>query len=74
MTYKHLILQFGIMSCTAKTAKYCTQVSYQPVVVIQQGAKRKMYQKRDYGTLMTDFIDMAVNSQGEFTFNYNILI
>ncbi|KAH9635519.1 hypothetical protein HF086_013046 [Spodoptera exigua] len=55
--------KFGIMSCTAKTAKYCTQVSYQPVVVIQHGAKRKMYQKRDYGTLMTDFIDMAVNSQ-----------
>ncbi|KAF9409909.1 hypothetical protein HW555_010841 [Spodoptera exigua] len=56
-------VNFGIMSCTAKTAKYCTQVSYQPVVVIQHGAKRKMYQKRDYGTLMTDFIDMAVNSQ-----------
>ncbi|CAH0702556.1 unnamed protein product [Spodoptera exigua] len=56
-------VNFGIMSCTAKTAKYCTQVSYHPVVVIQHGAKRKMYQKRDYGTLMTDFIDMAVNSQ-----------
>lgn len=56
-------VNFGIMSCTAKTAKYCTQISYQPVVLIQHGAKRKMYQKRDYGTLMTDFIDMAVNSQ-----------
>ncbi|XP_021201250.3 dnaJ homolog subfamily C member 10 [Helicoverpa armigera] len=56
-------VNFGIMSCTITTDKYCRSVApAHAAILVQAARKRSVYAGRDYENQLLDFIDMVIDS------------
>lgn len=58
--------QFGTVVCTENTSQYCREVSVNgPVIFIQDGEQREMYDGRADEKLIVNFVQLVKESAGK---------